>query len=315
MSNIKAINENSLNSKCKTMSDLSNKTNEKEYLFCPDNDNKKIKRFTKMKRNKENSYSRKCCYCKRIVSIDSIEFKNKEDLVNKIDKSKEIINKNEIKFKRFKKNQIICKSCLDEILKKEDGKNIIKQIFFIKKKRGKTKSKIRKKDKQNNINNANLEEIDDKSHISSINNELKQNSLMSIDIDEYENCLSYIKQYLISVFRIVIIFGENYNQFLLNMSNKYYTFFQSYIQTKNILQIMFNTGKIITLNFKNITDNTIKNLNLIKANYCSNEVSKNKIQELLHLLVIKTNEILFKLANFFNNLNVLISFLNGKGAN
>ena len=106
---IKATNENSLNSKCKTMSDLSNKTNEKEYLFCPDNDNKKIKRFTKMKRNKENSYSRKCCYCKRIVSIDSIEFKNKEDLVNKIDKSKEIINKNEIKFKRFKKNQIICK--------------------------------------------------------------------------------------------------------------------------------------------------------------------------------------------------------------
>ena len=138
---------------------------------------------------------------------------------------------------------------------------------------------------------------------------------MSIDIDEYENCLSYIKQYLISVFEIVIICGENYNQFLLNMSNKYYTFFQSYIQTKNILQIMFNTGKIITLNFKNITDNTIKHLMLIKTNYCSNEVSKNKIQELLHLLVIKTNEILFKLANFFNNLNVLISFLNGKGAN
>ena len=312
---IKATNENSLNSKCITMPDLSNKTNEKEDLFCPDNDNKKIKRFTKRKRNKENSYNRKCCYCKEIVSIDSIEFKNKKDLVNKIDKSKEIINNSEIKFERFKKHQIICKTCFKEILAKADGESIIKQIFFIKKKRGKTKSKIRKKDKQNYINNANLEEIDDKSHISSINNELKQNSLMSIDIDEYENCLSYIKQYLISVFRIVIIFGENYNQFLLNMSNKYYTFFQSYIQTKNILQIMFNTGKIITLNFKNITDNTIKHLMLIKTNYCSNEVSKNKIQELLHLLVIKTNEILFKLANFFNNLNVLISFLNGKGAN
>ena len=196
-----------------------------------------------------------------------------------------------------------------------DGKSIINQIFFIIKKRGKTKSKIKEKDKQNNINNGNLEEIDDKSHISSINNGLKQNSLMSIDIDEYENCLSYIKQYLISVFEIVIIFGENYNQFLGNMSNKYYTFFQSYIQTKKNLQIMFYTGKIITLNFKNITDNNIKHLNLIKTNYCSNEDSKNKIQKLLHLLVIKTNEILFKLANFFNNLNVLISFLNGKGAN
>ena len=120
---------------------------------------------------------------------------------------------------------------------------------------------------------------------------------------------------MIDVFRVVLIFGENYAQFLRNMNNKCYSFFQSYIQTKNILQIMFNTGKIITLNFKNITDNTIKHLMLIKTNYCSNEVSKNKIQELLHLLVIKTNEILFKLANFFNNLNVLISFLNGKGAN
>jgi hypothetical protein len=311
---IKATNENSLNSKCITMPDLSNKTNEKEDLYCPDNDNKTIKKFTKRKRNGENSKDRICCYCKDIVSIDSIEFKNKKDLVNEIGK-RGFINKIKIKFERFKKHQIICKTCFKEILAKADGESIIKQIFFIKKKRGKTKSKIRKKDKQNNINNANLEEIDDKSQISSINDGLKQNSLMSIDIDEYENCLSYIKQYLISVFRIVIIFGENYNQFLLNMSNKYYTFFQSYIQTKNILQIMFNTGKIITLNFKNITDNTIKHLMLIKTNYCSNEVSKNKIQELLHLLVIKTNEILFKLANFFNNLNVLISFLNGKGAN
>jgi hypothetical protein len=291
-----------------------NKTNEKEDLYCPDNDNKTIKKFTKRKRNGENSKDRICCYCKDIVSIDSIEFKNKKDLVNEIGK-RGFINKIKIKFERFKKHQIICKTCFKEILAKADGESIIKQIFFIKKKRGKTKSKIRKKDKQNNIINANLEEIDDKSQISSINDGLKQNSLMSIDIDEYENCLSYIKQYLISVFRIVIIFGENYNQFLLNMSNKYYTFFQSYIQTKNILQIMFNTGKIITLNFKNITDNTIKHLMLIKTNYCSNEVSKNKIQELLHLLVIKTNEILFKLANFFNNLNVLISFLNGKGAN
>ena len=311
---IKATNENSLNSKCITMPDLSNKTNEKEDLYCPDNDNKTIKKFTKRKRNRENSKDRICCYCKDIVSIDSIEFKNKKDLVNEIGK-RGFINKIKIKFERFKKHQIICKTCFKEILAKADGESIIKQIFFIKKKRGKTKSKIRKKDKQNNIINANLEEIDDKSQISSINDGLKQNSLMSIDIDEYENCLSYIKQYLISVFRIVIIFGENYNQFLLNMSNKYYTFFQSYIQTKNILQIMFNTGKIITLNFKNITDNTIKHLMLIKTNYCSNEVSKNKIQELLHLLVIKTNEILFKLANFFNNLNVLISFLNGKGAN
>ena len=311
---IKATNENSLNSKCITMPDLSNKTNEKEDLYCPDNDNKTIKKFTKRKRNGENSKDRICCYCKDIVSIDSIEFKNKKDLVNEIGK-RGYINKIKIKFERFKKHQIICKTCFKEILAKADGESIIKQIFFIKKKRGKTKSKIRKKDKQNNIINANLEEIDDKSQISSINDGLKQNSLMSIDIDEYENCLSYIKQYLISVFRIVIIFGENYNQFLLNMSNKYYTFFQSYIQTKNILQIMFNTGKIITLNFKNMTDNTIKHLMLIKTNYCSNEVSKNKIQELLHLLVIKTNEILFKLANFFNNLNVLISFLNGKGAN
>ena len=293
------------------MPDLSNKANEKEDLYCPDNDNKTIKIFTKRKRNEENSKDRKCCYCKR-VRTDSIEFKNKKDLV---DKSKGFINKNEIKFGRFKKHQIICQACFDKILAKAEGESIIKQIFFIKKKRGKTESKIRKKVKQNNIINANLEEIDDKSQISSINDGLKQNSLMSIDIDEYENCLSYIKQYLISVFRIVIIFGENYNQFLLNMSTKYYTFFQSYIQTKNILQIMFNTGKIITLNFKNITDNTIKHLILIKTNYCSNEVSKNKIQELLHLLVIKTNEILFKLANFFNNLNVLISFLNGKGAN
>ena len=311
---IKATNENSLNSKCITMPDLSNKTNEKEDLYCPDNDNKTIKKFTKRKRNGENSKDRICCYCKDIVSIDSIEFKNKKDLVNEIGK-RGYINKIKIKFERFKKHQIICKTCFKEILAKADGESIIKQIFFIKKKRGKTKSKIRKKDKQNNIINANLEEIDDKSQISSINDGLKQNSLMSIDIDEYENCLSYIKQYLISVFRIVIIFGENYNQFLGNMSNKYYSFFQSYIQTKNILQIMFNTGKIITLNFKNITDNTIKHLMLIKTNYCSNEVSKNKIQELLHLLVIKTNEILFKLANFFNNLNVLISFLNGKGAN
>ena len=52
MSNIKAINENTLNNKCITMSDLSNKTNEKEDLFCPDNDNKKIKNFTKRKRKK-----------------------------------------------------------------------------------------------------------------------------------------------------------------------------------------------------------------------------------------------------------------------
>jgi hypothetical protein len=297
------------------MSDLSNKTNEKEDILCNVNNNKKIKRFTKRKRKKENIYSRKCCYCKERLSIGSIEFKNKEELIDIINKSKGTINKNEIKFMRFKENQIICKSCLNEILTNADGKNIIKQIFFINKKRGKIKSKIRKKDRQNNINNTNLEEIDNKGHISSINNRLNQNYLNSIDINEYENCLSFIKQYLINVFRVVIIFGENYNQFLRNMSNKYYIFFQSYIQTKNILQIMFNTGKIIALNFKNISDNIINNLNLIKANYCTNEVAKNKIQEKLHCLVIKTNEILFKLANFFNNLNVLISFLNCIGAN
>jgi hypothetical protein len=297
------------------MSDLSNKTNEKEDILCNVNNNKKIKRFTKRKRKKENIYSRKCCYCKERLSIGSIEFKNKEELIDIINKSKGTINKNEIKFMRFKENQIICKSCLNEILTNADGKNIIKQIFFINKKRGKIKSKIRKKDRQNNINNTNLEEIDNKGHISSINNRLNQNYLNSIDINEYENCLSFIKQYLINVFRVVIIFGENYNQFLRNMSNKYYIFFQSYIQTKNILQIMFNTGKIIALNFKNISDNIINNLNLIKANYCTNEVAKNKIQEKLHCLVIKTNEILFKLANFFNNLNVLICFLNGTGIN
>lgn len=134
---------------------------------------------------------------------------------------------------------------------------------------------------------------------------------MLIDINEYENCLSNIRQYLISVFRVVLIFAENYTQFIGNMNNKFYTFFQSYIQTKSILQTMFNTGKIIALNFINISDNIIKHLTLIKESNYTNDTSKNIIQNQFHCLVKKTNEILFKLANFFNNLNVLISFLNG----
>ena len=309
MSNIKSINENSLNRKCITMSDLSN---EKKDLFCNDNNNKKIKRFTKRKRKEENSYNRECCYCKGNVSInDSIEFKNKDDLIGKIKKRKRIINKTEIKSMTFKEHQIICESCLGKILENSDWKNKIKQTFFIIKKRGAIKSKKRKKYKHNNTNNENLEEIDNKDNIPSINNGLRQNSLM-FDINEYLNCLSYIKQYLISVFRVVLIFGENYYHFLWNMNIKCYTFFQSYIQTKDILQIMFNTGKIIALNFKNTSDNIINHLTILKSNYNENENFKKLIQDKLHCLDTTTNQILFKLANFFNNLNVLIDFLDGK---
>ena len=263
------------------------------------------------KRKNESSNNIKCCKCKNEVSInDSIKFKNKEELIKK-----GIIKMKEIKFMRFKEHQIICKSCLDKILKDEDCESIIKQLFFCNRKRGrgrgKNKSKIRKKLKQNNVNNENIEEIDDKDLTSSINNDLKQNS----PFNEYENCLSYINQYLIDVFRVVLIFGENYAQFLRNMNNKCYSFFQSYIQTKNILQIMFNTGKIIASNFKNTSDNIIKHLTLIKAIYCTNEESKNRIQAQLNSLFITNNKILFKLDNFFNNLNVLICFLNGTGIN
>jgi hypothetical protein len=312
MSNIKSINENSLNNKCITMSELSNKTNEKDDLVDTFNDNKKVKRVTGRKRKNERSNNKKCCKCKHEISInDSIEIKNKEELINK---SKGFINMNEIKFMTFKEHQIICKGCLDIILKDEDCKNIIKQMFFINKKRGRKKSKVRKKNKQNNINNKILEENDDKGHFPSINNGHRQNSLMLI-INEYENCLSYIKQYLFSVFRVVVIFGENYDQFLRNMNNKCYTFFQSYIQTKSILQIMFNTGKIIASNFKNISDNIINCLSLIKENFCINEASKKIIQDQIYCLATNVNQIMFKLDNFFNNLNVLISFLNGKGFN
>ena len=305
--NIKSINENSLNNKCITMSDLSHKTNEKDDLVDTFNGNRKIKRLSGRKRKNESSNNIKCCKCKNEVSInDSIKFKNKEELI-----SKGIIKMEEIKFMRFKVYQIICKSCLDKILKDEDCESIIKQLFFCNRKRGrgrgKNKSKIRKKLKQNNVNNENLEEIDDKDHTFSINNDLKQNS----PFNEYENCLSYINQYLIDVFRVVLIFGENYAQFLRNMNNKCYSFFQSYIQTKNILQIMHITGKIIASNFKNTSDNIIKHLTLIKAIYCTNEESKNRIQAQLNSLFITNNKILFKLDNFFNNLNVLICFLNG----
>ena len=105
---------------------------------------------------------------------------------------------------------------------------------------------------------------------------------MLIDINEYENCLSNIRQYLISVFRVVLIFAENYTQFIGNMNNKFYTFFQSYIQTKSILQTMFNTGKIIALNFINISDNIIKHLTLIKESNYTNDTSKNIIQNQFH---------------------------------
>ena len=290
MSNIKSINENSLNNECITITDLSNKTNEKADLFDTFNGDKKIKgikRFTGRKRKNENSNNRKCCKCKNEESINnSIEFKNKEELISK---GKGIIKMKEIKCMNFKEHQIICKSCFNTILKDEDCNSIIKQIFFSNRKKGKNKTKIREKNKQNNINKENLEEIDGKEHTSSINNGLKQNSLFN----EYENSLSYINQYLISVFRVVEIFGENYAQFLRNMNNKCYSFFQSYIQTKNILQIMFNTGKIITSNFKNTSDNIIKHLTLIKTNYCTNEASKNIIQDQLHYFITTNNQILF----------------------
>ena len=87
MSNIKSINEISLNNKCIAITGLSNKTNEKADLFDIFNGNKKIKgikRFTGRKRMNENSNNRKCCKCKNEVSInDSIEFKSKEELISK----------------------------------------------------------------------------------------------------------------------------------------------------------------------------------------------------------------------------------------
>ena len=308
MSNMKSNNENSLNNKCIAMTGLSNKTNEKADLFDIFNGNKKIKGikiFTGRKRKNENSNNRKCCKCKNEVRInDSIEFKNKEELISK---NKGIIKMKEIKYMNFKEHQIICKNCFETILKDEDCYSIIKQIFFNNRKKGKNKTKIKKKHIY--INNESLEEIDEKEHTFSVNNRLKQNSLFN----EYENCLSYLNQYLISVFGVVLIFGENYAQFLRNMNNKCYSFFQSYIQTKNILQILFNTGKIIVSNFKNTSDNIIKHLTLIKINYCANETSKNIIQDNLYCLIATNNQILFKLVNFFNNLNVLICFLNGKG--
>lgn len=320
MSNIKSNNENSLKINCITISELSNKTNEKEDLVSTFNDNKKIKRFTKRKRKNESCSNRICCSCKKEVSIkDSYKFKTKGELIDIIDsneKSKGIINKSDINFMRFKENKIICKTCFDDMLEcKDDPKSKIKKIFFYNKKRGKITPKIRKKDKQNNINNANLEDIDDKGQISSINNGLKQNNFNSIDIKEYENCLSYIKQYIIGVFRVVLIFGENYTEFLWNMNNKFNTFLQSYIQTKNILQIMIDTGKIVALNFKNVTDCIINKINLLKGDSRLDELSKNRIQKQLDFLINNTNQIFIKLTNFFNNLNVLITFLNGKDVN
>ena len=142
MSNMKSINENSLNNRCITMTGLSNKTNEKADLFETFNDNKiikGIKRFTGRKRKNENSNNRKCCKCKNEVSInDSIEFKNKEELISK---NKGIIKMKEIKYMNFKEHQIICKSCFDTILKDEDCNSIIKQIFFSIEKKEKTKQK------------------------------------------------------------------------------------------------------------------------------------------------------------------------------
>lgn len=320
MSNIKSNNENSLNIKCITISDLSNKTNEKDDLVSTFNDNKKIKGFTKRKRKNESCSNRICCSCKNEVSInDSYKFKSKGDLIKEITSNKKrkiIINKNDIKFMTFKVNKIICKKCFCDILEKsDDPMSQIKQIFFHNKKRGKIKPKIRKKDKQNNINNENLEEIDDKDQISSKNNGLNQNNLNSIDIKEYENCLSYIKQYIIGVFRVVVIFGENYTEFLGNMNNKFNTFLQSYIQTKNILQIMLDTGKIVALNFKSVTDYIINKINLLKADSRLDVSSKNDIQNQLHSLINNANQILIKLTNFFNNLNALITFFNGKDVN
>jgi len=295
MSNMKSINENSLNNKCIAMTGLSNKTNEKADLFESFNGNKKIKgikRFIGRKRKNENSNNRKCCKCKNEVRInDSIEFKNKEELISK---NKGIIKMKEIKYMNFKEHQIICKNCFETILKDEDCYSIIKQIFFNNRKKGKNKTKIKKKHIY--INNESLEEIDEKEHTFSVNNRLKQNSLFN----EYENCLSYINQYLISVFGVVLIFWENYAQFLRNVNNKCYSFFQSYIQTKNILQIMFNTGKIIVSNFKNTSDNIIKHLTLIKINYCANETSKNIIQDNLYCLIATNNQILFNKFKYNN---------------
>ena len=295
MSNMKSINENSLNNKCIAMTGLSNKTNEKADLFESFNGNKKIKgikRFIGRKRKNENSNNRKCCKCKNEVRInDSIEFKNKEELISK---NKGIIKMKEIKYMNFKEHQIICKNCFETILKDEDCYSIIKQIFFNNRKKGKNKTKIKKKHIY--INNESLEEIDEKEHTFSVNNRLKQNSLFN----EYENSLSYINQYLISVFGVVLIFWENYAQFLRNVNNKCYSFFQSYIQTKNILQIMFNTGKIIVSNFKNTSDNIIKHLTLIKINYCANETSKNIIQDNLYCLIATNNQILFNKFKYNN---------------
>lgn len=312
MSNIKTnINENSLNSKCITMTDLSNKTNEKDDLISNLNDNKILEGFTKRKRN--NSNSKICCYCKE-KSNEFIIFHKKEDLIDTINSYSECKGNNnqyEFKFLRFKENKILCEDCLNKIFGSKDYKSKIKRIFFHSRKGRKIKPKIRAKDKQNNINKANLEEINDKSHISSIDTELKPNFLMIIDIKEYENSLLYIQQYLTNVFKVVLMFGENYINFLGDMKNNCSSFFQSYIQTKSILQIMFNTGKIIVSNFKNNSDNVIKCITLIEKNYCTSEISKNNIQNKLNSLVSQTNEILIKLVNFFNNLNVLIGFLNG----
>ena len=86
MSNIKSNNENSLNINCITISELSNKTNEKEDLVSTFNDNKKIKIFTKRKRKNESCSNRICCSCKNEVSInDSYKFKTKGELIDIID--------------------------------------------------------------------------------------------------------------------------------------------------------------------------------------------------------------------------------------
>lgn len=112
------------------MSDLSNKTNGKDYLLSTFNDNQEIKRFTKKKRKNENSINnRKCCLCQK--EIDDV-IKKKDDLINHINnKNKQIINKNDFKLMKFKENIIICKSCLDKILESEDYKRKKKKYSFL----------------------------------------------------------------------------------------------------------------------------------------------------------------------------------------
>lgn len=206
-------------------------------------------------------------------------------------------------------SKIICNNCFANILSKDDYVAKFNNLLFDNEEG--INSKINFSTNVENSNSGTGEGENQEMNNSNFNNIYENINL--IDFNEYEESFKDIVDYFKKAFFEVSCFVKFYNlyknaHFINNFDIK--IFVQIFNQAKIRFENLFLNGYKIIIKYQSITNKVISKINTMNSSNNNN----NNLNITKNIFIEKTNMILTKLSNFFNNFNTLLNFfkcLNG----